>query len=349
MSELQLGGPAELVDLWLLLNQAHDGARIDLSMLREMQLASGRAGLDLADAHALRAQSQRGDAEQQLGLIRQQAEAVDHFHLQLAQLLVIPGAGNALVHDQAGMHIRQVILGDQRRNAQIDLTDTLQAAFNVRGAAFADGLHRLVQHFRIESEADLLYVASLFFAKEFSCTANLQIVACQREAGSERAGRTDGLNALQGIRGHVVLVRRQQVGIGLVMRATNAAPQLVQLRKSELVRTVNDDGVRAGNVDAGLDDRGAHQDVVTLVIEVGHDLFQFPLRKLSMGHAHAGFWYQFLQMLAGLVDRLHFIVQVEHLSAPQQFPQHGFLDQGILTLANESLHRQTFGRWSDNE
>jgi hypothetical protein len=45
------------------------------------------------------------------------------------------------------------------------------------------------------------------------------------------------------------------------MRAADPTPELVELRQAELVRAVDDDGVRGGDVDAGLDDGGAQQNV----------------------------------------------------------------------------------------
>jgi hypothetical protein len=50
---------------------------------------------------------------------------------------------------------------------------------------------------------------------------------------------------------------------------------------------VDEDGVGGGNVDAGLDDGGAQQQVVTLVVEVAHHLLQLALGHLAVGHGDA--------------------------------------------------------------
>src|SRR5690606_4620188 len=120
----------------------------------------------------------------------------------------------------------------------------------------------LLQHLGIQCEADLLQVPGLLLAQNLPGATYFQVVAGQGKARPQGAGGADGLDALDGIGGHVFLVRCQQVGIGLVVRTPNPAPQLVQLRQAQLVGTIDDDSVGAGDVDAGFDDGRAHQDVV---------------------------------------------------------------------------------------
>jgi hypothetical protein len=57
----------------------------------------------------------------------------------------------------------------------------------------------------------------------------------------------------------------EQVGVGLVVGAPDPAAQLVQLGQAEAVGAVDDDGVGGGDVDAGLDDGGAQQQVGALL------------------------------------------------------------------------------------
>ncbi len=58
---------------------------------------------------------------------------------------------------------------------------------------------------------------------------------------------------------------REQVGVGLVVAASDAPAKLVQLRQSEFVGAVDDDGVGVGNVDTGFDDGGTEQHVESLL------------------------------------------------------------------------------------
>jgi hypothetical protein len=68
-------------------------------------------------------------------------------------------------------------------------------------------------------------------------------VGGQRKAGAEIFQRGNGFQALLRIGGHRFRMRRQQPGIGLMMRTANAAAQLVQLGEAKMVGAFDDDGV----------------------------------------------------------------------------------------------------------
>ena len=74
-----------------------------------------------------------------------------------------------------------------------------------------------------------------------------------------------------------------------MMRAADAAAQLVQLREAEPVGAVDDDRVGARDVDAGFDDRRAHQHVEALPVEIEHHLFELALGHLAVRDAQARF------------------------------------------------------------
>jgi hypothetical protein len=74
-----------------------------------------------------------------------------------------------------------------------------------------------------------------------------------------------------------------------MVRAADAAAQLVQLRQAELVGAVHDDGVGGWHVDAGFDDGRAQQQIEALVREVAHHMFQFAFRHLAVGDFDARF------------------------------------------------------------
>jgi hypothetical protein len=78
------------------------------------------AEFELADAERGGLELELGDREQVLGGIGQQAEAVDHLDLQLAQRVRVARAADALVQGQARVHVGQVVVGDQRRHVQFD-------------------------------------------------------------------------------------------------------------------------------------------------------------------------------------------------------------------------------------
>ncbi len=82
----------------------------------------------------------------------------------------------------------------------------------------------------------------------------------------------------------------------------------MQLSEAKLVRPMNQDRISTWDVDTSFNDCGADQDVVTLVIEIGHHLFQCPLCHLTMSNANPCLRHNLLDMLCGSVDRFHFIV-----------------------------------------
>ena len=96
----------------------------------------------------------------------------------------------------------------------------------------------------------------------------------QCKSGAQGGGRLYRLDAFVCIRAKLAVVGQQHIGIGLMVRSTDSSSQLMQLGQAELVGAMNDYGIRAGDVDACLNNSGADKDVVALVIEVGHDLLQ---------------------------------------------------------------------------
>src|SRR5450432_3803925 len=99
----------------------------------------------------------------------------------------------------------------------------------------------------------------------------------QGEAGAQLLERFQCFEALDGIGGHRLSRRRDQIGVCTMMRAANAASQLMDLREPESIGAVDDDGIGGRHVDAALDDRRTYQYVESTVIEVQHELFELAL------------------------------------------------------------------------
>ena len=125
-------------------------------------------------------------------------------------------------------------------------------------------------------------LAALAFAQHLAGTADLQVMHGQEESGTEFLHRLDGFETALCLRGRLGLLVRQQVGVGLVVRAADAAAQLVQLRQAELVGAIDDNSVGMWIVDAGLDDGRAEQQVVLLLGEFTHHALEFTLGQLAM-------------------------------------------------------------------
>ena len=69
------------------------------------------------------------------------------------------------------------------------------------------------------------------------------------------------------------------------MRTTDATAQLVQLGEAESVGAVDQDRIRGRYVDAGLDDRGADEQLEAPVVEVEHELLEIALAHLAVADA----------------------------------------------------------------
>ena len=136
------------------------------------------------------------------------------------------------------MHVAAVGVGQQRRRVQVDLGRRAERAGGLSRSGSLPGLqraHGLGQHVVVELEADLLHVAALVLAEHLAGAADLEVVHREVEARAELLHLLDRLQPLRGLLGQALDVGHQQVGVGLVVRAADAAAQLVQLRQAELV------------------------------------------------------------------------------------------------------------------
>ena len=171
----------------------------------------------------------------------------------------------------------------------------------------------------------------------------------QVKAGAELLHHLDRLQALQRILAERLFRRREQIGVGLVMRASDAPAQLVQLREAELVRAIDDHGVGVRIVDAGLDDRGAEKEVHALRGEVAHHALELALGHLAVREREARLGQQAGEPLAHALDRLHFVVQEVDLAAALQLAHHRLADQALGERRDERLDRQSLlGRRGDD-
>jgi len=188
-------------------------------------------------------------------------------------------------------------------------------------------------------------MAVLFIAEQFAGAANLEIVAGQLEAGAEIGGGFNRLKPLPGIFGHYFRWRRHQIGIGLMVRATDPAAQLMQLGQAELVGAINDNGVGRRNINTGFNNGGTNQHVETAVIKIRHHRFQVALAHLAVGNADPGIRHQLANAIGGAGHGVDIVVQVIDLTAAQQLAQNRFLDQRFVMLLDKGFYRQPALRW----
>ena len=89
---------------------------------------------------------------------------------------------------------------------------------------------------------------------------------------------------MRGLGERLVLVV-EEVGVGALAATADATAQLVQLAEAVLVGAVDDERVRVGDVEAGLDDRGRDEHVELALPEVDDDLLERVLVSLPCATA----------------------------------------------------------------
>ena len=182
----------------------------------------------------------------------------------------------------------------------------------------------------------------MLFTQNFTCAANLHVLHGEEKARAEFFHLLDGFQSARRLRGQCVFVMHEQVGVGLVMAAPDAPAQLVQLRQSEFIRAVHDDGVRIRNVNTGFDDGRAQQNIRAPVVEIAHHALQIAFVHLSMRDDDTGFGQQRFEHLAAVFDGGDFVVQEVDLTATFEFAQNGFADDGFFFTTHKGFDRQSF-------
>ena len=83
---------------------------------------------------------------------------------------------------------------------------------------------------------------------EVSAAAYLQVALRELIARAELVELGYSFEALARLDGDMHVVRIEEEGVGLVLAPPDAAAQLVHLRETELLRVVDDERVRGGDV-----------------------------------------------------------------------------------------------------
>ena len=120
--------------------------------------------------------------------------------------------------------------------------------------------------------------------------------------------------------------------------AAHAAADLVQLGEAEAVGVLDDEGVDVRDVDAGLDDGGADEDLDLTVRHRLHDVAELLLIHLAVGDGDLRLRDALLDLRGALVDRLDPVVQVIDLPAARKLAPHGLVQNAVLMLEDEGLH-----------
>src|SRR5439155_27374804 len=125
----------------------------------------------------------------------------------------------------------------------------------------------------------------------------------------------EGGEAGAGVRGELVAVRIEEVGVRGDVAPADPAADLVELGQAERVSALDHERVGLRDVQPRLDDRGRDEDVGVAGEEGEHVLLELALAHLPVRDEEAELRAELTQMLGRLLDRLHTVVEVESLAS----------------------------------
>src|SRR5262249_53628196 len=140
--------------------------------------------------------------------------------------------------------------------------------------------------------------------------------------------------------GQSLIRRNQQVGVSTTVRAADATPQLIELRKAVPVCAVNDQGVRQRNVESVFDDRRRYKHIELVMHESSHYLLELLLANLPVSDPDGSFGADLLYEVRQRVNRFDAVVNDVNLATAIEFEIDRVLDDDRLELHDNRLNGQ---------
>ncbi len=278
---------------------------------------------------------QTGNRQQILHLPGQLSKAVRQLILHVHVILIILYSRDPLIGIQLLSLVGNIAIG----NECIDGTFHLGIEAVLFGQLALLLPHRHVQKLAVELVTHRLHVAVLLRTQHISGAPDLQIPHGDADAGAELGEFPDGLQPLLRFLGEELAPPIHKEGIGSPVGTAYPSSELIELRKSHAVRTVDNQRIGIGNVQPRFNDGGGHQHVDFAVDKLEHDLLQLGLRHLPMGIGHPGLRRQGLNLRSRFRNVVDAIVYKIHLTAPGQLPADGLAHQLLVVLHHIGLHR----------
>ena len=138
---------------------------------------------------------------------------------------------------------------------------------------------------------------------------------------------------------HALLGGVEHVGVGTLARAPDPAADLVGLSEAEVVGALDDQGVRRGHVEAGLDDRRRDEDVGLAAQEGEHRRLELALVELAVGLEEARLGNEGPQALGGVVEGLDPVVEEEGLALAADLAAERLGDELLVVGADVGADR----------
>ncbi|CAB4849628.1 unannotated protein [freshwater metagenome] len=154
----------------------------------------------------------------------------------------------------------------------------------------------------VEVEPDIGDMAALLATKEIARAADLEVLHRHGHARAEIGVRGNrGEPVMGGVRERL-LGRVEEVRITALAATSDPAAQLVQLRQTERIGTIEDEGVGIGDVQAALDDRRRDENVEFLLPEVDDHLLERMLVHLSVRGPYARLGHEIADLRGNAVN-----------------------------------------------
>ena len=270
--------------------------------------------------------------------LRQGPVGAAHLGGDVVDILHRDGRGQAAVVEHALAAVFHVLGWDEevRRHVHVDLW----VGELVLAARLA---HGLCQQAGEEVEAHGAHVAALLGSHEGARTTYLQILHSDPHAASQLCELADSLQALGGLLREGLVGGEEKVRVGLALGAAHAALELVELRQTQALGILDDEGVGMGVVQTALHDGGSHQDVDLSPVEALHHVLDHGRRHLAVRHADAGLGHGGAHGLLGVLDGAHAVAHIVDLAAALDLAADSLADQVLVPLPHVHLDGAAVG------
>ena len=191
-------------------------------------------------------------------------------------------------------------------------------------------------------------MAGLFRAQQITCATNLQIPHSDFKSGAKLSKIPNGSQSLFSYLREGFIGTVGEIGVCVTGGTANAATELVQLTQTKPVSIFNDEGIHIGNIQAGLNNRCAYQNLNFAVCHRTHYIAKRFLAHFTVGNSHLQAGDTVFQGSGATVYGFHTVVQVVHLPATFYLTANGIVQHSIVVLQHIGLHRVAICRWLFN-
>ena len=214
-----------------------------------------------------------------------------------------------------------------------------------RRAFTLSGGDRLIEHRRIRGETDADHIAVLFTAEQIPRAANFQIAHRDFKAGAEFGEFPNRVQAFFRRLIHNLIRTVQKIRERVALRTPHAPTHLVQLRETEAIRVIHDNGIGVRLVQSVFNQAGADEHIKIARVKIRHDSFQLftghrAVRDIKRDRRSD----ERFQLVHHVANRRDPIVHEIDLPAALHFRQNRIAQNRVRCFRHIRLHRLTIRR-----